>query len=82
MKTTVDIASGLLARAKRVAQRDAVTLKELIVEGLRSEIERREKRARVAIEPHVVHGKGSPPDLAWDRIRDALYGQEGSGFNG
>lgn len=77
MKTTVDIAKDLLSRAKKVARRDAVTLRELVVEGLRNELERREQREEVEIEPHVVHGRRVPADPSWEGMRELIYGHEG-----
>lgn len=82
MKTTVDIADDLLERARKIARRERITLKELLIEGLRHEIERRNKHAAVVIHPHVVKGEDKATDPSWDLLRDSLYGHEGSKFSG
>ena len=78
MKTTVDIPDELLERARAVAHRHKITIKILTEEGLRLAIERREEQKPVSIEPHVVTGKGPPPDGSWQHLRDVLYGEEGA----
>ena len=74
MKTTVDIPDDLLERARETALRHKVTLKILTEEGLRLAIERRELQKPIVIEPHVVTGKTPSPDVPWQALRDALYG--------
>jgi hypothetical protein len=78
MKTTIDIADDLLARAKRAAQQEAITLRELTEEGLRLALERRQQREPAQIRPVVVGGPGPAPDLSWPALREVLYGDEGS----
>jgi hypothetical protein len=41
MKTTIDLPDALARRARALAREQNLTLRELIVEGLRGEIERR-----------------------------------------
>ena len=81
MKTTVDIADGLLDQAKRLAARRGTTLKALIEEGLRSALERAERGdAEAQLETHVVQGNGLQPGYSWDdlgRLIDSTY--EGRG---
>jgi hypothetical protein len=80
MKTTIDIADDLLLRAKRVAEKENTTLKSIAEEGLRLALERRRRgKGAVPIEPHVVTGRGAPPDLSWPNLRELLYGDEGIG---
>jgi len=69
MKTTVDIADGLLAQAKRLAARQGTTLKALIEEGLRHSLERAGARdGGKALETHVVHGHGLQAGRSWDDL--------------
>lgn len=44
MKTTVDIAEGMLREAKLIAAREGTTLKALVEEGLRHVIDEREQK--------------------------------------
>ena len=41
MKTTIDLPDELAAEAKELARAEGTTLRELVVDGLRFEIERR-----------------------------------------
>ena len=51
VKTTIDIADDLLARAKRVARQEAITLRELTEEGLRLALDHRKHAAPIQIHP-------------------------------
>lgn len=81
MKTTIEISTPLLRRAKKTAARDGVTLRSLIEEGLARSLEARDSASRPAYEPLVfTKGTGMNPEFAaggWDKIRDAIY--EGRG---
>lgn len=74
MKTTIDIPDSLAQEAKAVAQRSGATLRELVVAGLRSEIERR--GAAVAVEFHfpTVTGDGFVTGLAPEDVVNRSYG--------
>ena len=80
MKTTVEIADGLLEEAKRLARERDLTLRELIECGLRKELrERRRPAKRVAV-LHEPYGdpQGTWPlapysDDDWGSIREASY---------
>lgn len=77
MKTTIDIADDVLARAKKLAARRKTTLKSLAEEGLRLVLER--ESLTVKIEPVVVGGSGLRPGLPddfIDNIRDWAYEDE------
>lgn len=80
MKTTVDIADPLWARAKRLARSEGITLRRLIEEGLRETLRARQGTKRERLRPITFAGQGLSPDFqnaGWDQIRDAIY--EGRG---
>ena len=80
MKTTIDIADGLLARAKAQAVSEATTLKSLTEEGLQLVLKERARRKGKRIKPVTVSGGGLQPeyvDADWNQIRAAAY--EGTG---
>ena len=77
MKTTVDIANDLLLRAKELAQKEQITLRQLIEEGLREMLDRASRnKKKLVVKTVVFTGKGLQPefkDAGWDAIRDAIY---------
>jgi hypothetical protein len=80
MKTTIDIAEPLLARARQVAAAEGVTLRELVEDGLRQVLDEREQRPSFNLRRATFRGQGLQPDLAegsWQRLRDLAY--EGRG---
>ena len=77
MKTTIDIADDLLERAKRQAQRENKTLKEVVEEALRRQLAVSTPRKSFKYRPHTVKGNGLQPGIAegdWEKIRDLIYG--------
>lgn len=81
MKTTIEISDSILARAKKLARKEHVTLRSLTEEGLRKVIEERSSRKHKRINPVTFRGKGLSPEFqgaAWQRIRDAAYEDHGS----
>jgi hypothetical protein len=80
MKTTLEISTPLLRRAKRIAARDGTTLRALVEEGLNQTLSKRSEPP-AKLPPHVVvGGKGLNPEFAeggWEKVRDAIY--EGRG---
>ena len=80
MKTTIDIADGLLNRAKELAARESTTLKSVTEEGLQMVLKARASRSARRVKPVTVSGGGLQPEFAdadWNRIRSAAY--EGTG---
>jgi len=82
MKTTIEISTPLLRRAKRIAARDKTTLRRLVEDGLATTIAARECPERsIVYEPLVFKdGTGMSPEFVhggWEKIRDAIY--EGRG---
>jgi hypothetical protein len=78
MKTTVDLPDALAELARRLAREQGVTLRDLVVSGLRAEVERRDApRARADFVFPTVEGRGlvrgaeslSPSELAYDLTR-------------
>ena len=80
MKTTLEISTPLLRRAKKIAARDGTTLRALVEQGLAQTLTGRAKPP-AKLPPHVVvGGSGMSPEFAqggWEKIRDAIY--EGRG---
>lgn len=58
MKTTIDLPDSLAREAKDVAHRQGVSLRELVVSGLRAEVERRMRRPTVDFVFPSVDGDG------------------------
>ena len=80
MKITVQIPDNLFEEARKVAQRERITLKALIEEGLRRIITDRKRRAVFRLRKASFKGNGLRPDIAgasWDQIRELTY--EGRG---
>ena len=80
MKTTMDIADPLLARAKRLAARRNTTLKQVVEDALREELRRDTAPPRTRLVTHTFRGQGLQPGLSWDdwdTLRDLAY--EGRG---
>jgi hypothetical protein len=81
MKTTIDIADGLLAEAKKLAERRRVTVRSLVEKGLRQVLEDQRRAAPAfKLRDASVKGRGLWPELkgkSWAEIRDMAY--EGRG---
>jgi hypothetical protein len=78
MKTTIDIASNILNRSRKLARDQKVTLRALVEEGLELVLQKRgPDRQRPEVRPVTYSGKGLAPEFkgaSWERIRDAAYG--------
>jgi hypothetical protein len=80
MKTTIDIADGLLAEAKQVAVDEHTTIRALVEEGLRRVLDERRERKPFTLRDGSVDGRGLKPEFrgaSWEKIREAIY--EGRG---
>ncbi len=80
MKTTVDIADGLLGQARKQAERDETTLKALLEEGLRRVLEERRGTPAFRLPRASFKGRGLQPEVregSWERVRELAY--EGRG---
>ena len=81
MKTTVDIADGLLAEAKQVAARKHTTVRALVEDGLRLVLEREQDRKPFKLRDGSVGGGWMREEFAaasWDEIRDIAYEDRGA----
>lgn len=81
MKTTIEIQSELLRKAKEAARKEGTTLRSLVEEGLRTVLQARSKpRRRRKFRMRTFKGDGLQPgiDLSnWEQIRAIIY--EGHG---
>jgi hypothetical protein len=74
MKTTIEIADDVLVRAKRQAQREGKTLREVVEEALRQRLAQSPARAPFQLKKHPFGGEGlQRPDADWESIRDTIY---------
>lgn len=72
MKTTIDLPDELVAQVKSLAQQEGTTMRELIMDGLRVEIERRANRpsARPDFVFPTFRGGGFAPDVDPTMLRE------------
>jgi len=78
IKTTLDITTPLLEEAKRLAEREHVTLRALVEEGLRAVLAARRTTQpfRLRDARFTGKGRGLHPDFAargYAALRDAAY---------
>ena len=74
MKTTIEIADNLLARAKARARAQHITLRSLIEESLATALDQPLPATNVS--PVTFKGNGLSREFegaSWDKIRDAIY---------
>ena len=77
MKTTIDIADPLLARAKRHAQKLGKPLRALVEEGLRHVLAEEAARDPYELPDRSVGDPRGPNPLetwSWQELRDEIYG--------
>jgi hypothetical protein len=80
MKTTVYIADALFRAARRRADRDGLTLRALIEEGLRRVLAEDAQSAGFTLRRVTFGGQGADPGIqegSWEQVRGAIY--EGRG---
>jgi len=77
MKTTVDIADALLARAKHHAQRSGVTLRAVVEEGIRRVLASEDAPSPYELpDLSVGDARHANPleSMSWPDLRDEIYG--------
>lgn len=81
MKTTVEIADELFKRSREVAQREGMTLRTLIEEGLQAALAQRELKPSYSWPDLSVGGEGLAPEIAeggWEALRARIYAGHGA----
>jgi hypothetical protein len=81
MKTTIDIADAILARAKALAVRERRTLRQIVEEGLQLVLRSRRQPGRFRLRRVSFRGSGLASDLSegsWEAIRDRAYDGRGA----
>ncbi len=77
MKTTIDIADALLARAKRHAQRSGVPLRAVVEEGIRRVLAAEDAPTAYQL-PDLSVGDARHDNplesMSWPDLRDEIYG--------
>jgi hypothetical protein len=79
MRTSVDIPDPLLRRAKKVARERGVSLKQLVIDGLRTVVEREANAPAAHRMNDRSFGQGGLVDgLSWsdaERMNELVYGE-------
>jgi hypothetical protein len=82
MKTTVEIPDPLFKQARQFAEREGITLKVLIEQGLRAVLAAKPDAKPFRLRRASFKGQGLRPEMqaaGWDAIRAAAYqGRDGS----
>lgn len=74
MKTTIEIADNLLARAKARARAQRITLRSLIEESLATTLDH--PLPAKTVRPVTFKGRGLSREFeeaSWDKIREVIY---------
>ncbi len=81
MKTTIELSDALLARIKREARENGITMRELLETAVRTWLDEKEGRQRAYVfENYPVDGNGvceGVTEGSWEQIRAMVY--EGRG---
>ncbi len=82
MKTTIEIADDLFARAQRLARKEKTSFRALTEAGLRLVISGKHANRPRKLPPLVTFGSGGPTeqfqDWNWDQLRDEIYRGRGA----
>ena len=80
MKTTIEISDPLLREARKLAEREGVTLRALVERGLRRVVTETKPGAPFKLRRMSLKGKGLQADMrgaSWGRLRDLTYERRG-----
>lgn len=81
IKTTIDIADDLLARAKHLARKEDRTLREIVEEGLDLVLLRRAHKPAAPASLPTSGGDGLTAEFrgaGWETFRDEIYRGRGA----
>jgi len=82
MKTTIEIADDLFARAQGVARKEKTTFRAIAEQGLRLVLKEKQQGKARKLPPLVTcRGKGLTNEFknaSWEKIRDEIYRGRGS----
>jgi hypothetical protein len=74
MKTTIELPDALAQQAKNLAREQGVTLRELVVDGLRAEVQRRSTpRTQVDFHFPTFEGAGLQPGVTYADLISYAY---------
>lgn len=76
MKTTIEISDPLLRQARKLAEREGVTLRALVERGLDRILTERKRMQPFKLRHASFKGKGFQAEFrsaTWDTVRDEIY---------
>lgn len=76
MKTTIELPEDLLARSRRTAKKEGITLKALMIEGLQRALSARAQRKVPHVKVRTYGGSGLTPEFegaGWAQLREEIY---------
>lgn len=80
MKTTIEISDSLLRQARKLAEREGITLRAVVERGLHRVVEERKPAAPFRLRRASFRGEGLQKDVrgaSWDTLRDLVYRDRG-----
>ena len=80
MRTSIDIPDALLRRAKKLARERGITLRQLLLEGLQSAVERPDLAATHRMKDCSFGEGGLVDGMSWsdmERLDELVYGDRG-----
>ena len=80
MKTTIEISDPLLREARKLAEREGVTLRALVERGLHRVVAESGRDAPFRLRRASFKGRGLRPELrnaSWDKLRDLVHEDRG-----
>lgn len=79
MKTTIEIADALLAEARAAAAQDGTTLRSVVEQALRAQLDRRREGTTFRLRDGSVGGGWMRPEFVeggWERIAREIYRED------